>query len=217
MPITAILFDVDGTLVDSNELHADAWVEAFAAKGHDVDRDTIRGQIGKGGDTLVPSLIPRISDEEREALSEAHGQAFKNGRLEQVRPFPQAHDLLARVHDVGLKIAIASSAKQDELDHYLGLLDAKALVDASVTKDDVERSKPHGDIVATALRKLRVGPEEALFVGDTPYDIESGAKCGVGTVALLSGGFDREALNGAKAVYADTAELLAKFPEWVRE
>ena len=215
MPVKAILFDIDGTLVDSNDFHADAWVEGFAKHGHDIPRDAVRGQIGKGADMLVPALIPGASEDEAETLGDAHGEVFKSKYLKWVRPFPQARDLMACVHEAGLKVALASSASKGELDHYVELLGIADFVDETTTIDDVNRSKPAGDIVATALGKLGVGPGEALFVGDTPYDIDAGAKCGVSTITVLSGGFSRDALTGARAVYDDAAALLAAFPAWV--
>lgn len=217
MPVKAILFDIDGTLVDSNDYHADAWIEGFAKHGHQVDRAAIRGQIGKGADQLVPALIPDASEDEAEALGDAHGEAFKSKYLERVRPFPQARALIACVHEAGLKVALASSASKGELDHYVELLGIADFVDETTTIDDVNRSKPAGDIVATALEKLGVDSGEALFVGDTPFDIEAGAKCGVGTIAVLSGGFSRNVLTGARALYDDAAALLAAFPEWVEK
>lgn len=214
MPIQAILFDIDGTLVDSNELHVAAWVEAFRRGGHDVPPDRIRPQIGKGADTLVPALLPDVDEDEAEKLGDAHGDVFKERHLDQVRPFPHARDLLARVKEAGLKLGLASSASRGELDHYLDLLDARGLVDATTTADDVEATKPAPDIVATALGKVGLAPDAVLFVGDTPYDVESGAGAGVATVAVLSGGFPRDDLKGAKAVYDDAAALLAAWPEW---
>lgn len=215
MPIKAILFDIDGTLVDSNDFRADGWVEAFATRGHDIDRDAIRGQIGKGADMLVPALIPGASENEAEALGDAHGEAFKGKYLGRVRAFPQARDLLARVHGSGLKVALASSASGGELDQYIDLLGIAAFVDATTTIDDVRNSKPAGDIVQVALERLDVQADEALFVGDTPYDIQAGDKCGVPVIAVLSGGFSRDALTGARAVHDDAAALLAAFPAWV--
>lgn len=216
MTVKAILFDIDGTLVDSNDLHANAWVQAFAKHGHVVDRRAIRDQIGKGGDVLVPSLLPDLPEKEVEKLSDAHGEVFKSRYLDLVKPFPAAHDLLARVHEAGLKVALASSASKGELNHYLKLLDVEHLVDASTTIDDVKTSKPAPDIVAVALEKLGLAGDEALFVGDTPYDVEAGAKAGVATIAVLSGGFSREALDGAKAVYDDAGALLAAWPGWAQ-
>ena len=216
MPIKAILFDIDGTLVDSNDFHADAWVQVFAEAGHVIDRRRVRGQIGKGGDTFVPSLLPDLPGNEQQKLADAHGEVFKSRYLDQTKPFPGAHDLIAAVKVAGLKAAIASSASQNELKHYLDLLGVRELVDASTTADDVGTSKPAPDLVAVACEKLGVAPTEALFVGDTPYDIESGTTAGVATVAVLSGGFDRGSLTGARAVYDNVAALLAAWPDWVR-
>lgn len=214
MTIRAILFDLDGTLVDSNDLHADVWVQVFADTGHEVGRDAIRNQIGKGGDLLVPALVPDLPEKEAAVISAAHGKMFKDRYLDEVKPFPRARDLLARVHGAGVKIALASSASKKELDHYVKLLGVVSLVDATTTIDEVETSKPAPDIVAVALKKLGVSSEEALFIGDTPYDIESAGKAGIATVAVLSGGFPREALVGAKAIYDDAAALAADWPAW---
>lgn len=215
MPIKAILFDIDGTLVDSNDFHVDAWLEVFEHAGHHLARDQVREQIGKGGDMLVPALLPDLPDAEQEELADAHGEVFQGKYLEQVQPFSGARDLLRRVHESGLKVALASSAEQKELDHYVELLNVKSFVDETTTSDDVEKSKPAPDIVATALKKLALHADEVLFIGDTPYDIESGTKCGVETIALLSGGFSRDTLGGARAIFDDIAALNAGFPDWI--
>lgn len=211
----AVLFDIDGTLVDSNDLHVSAWVQAFAGSGRVLDPRAIRAQIGKGGDNLVPALLPGLGEDEVEKLSDAHGEAFKARYLDLVRPFPGVRDLIARVHGAGIKVGLASSASKGELDHYVELLGIGEFLDAATTIDDVKASKPAPDTVAAALGKLGVAGADALFVGDTPYDIESGARAGVATVAVLSGGFDRDALRGAKAVYEGAAALLTAWPEWV--
>lgn len=212
MPIKAILFDIDGTLVDSNDLHIRAWEEAFAREGHSFDRQTIHDQIGKGADTLVPTLLPGSDDATAERLGDVHGEIFKSRYLAEARPFPGAHDLLARVHASGRQVVLASSASKEEVEHYLGLLDAKALVSATTSIDDVGTSKPAPDIFATALGKLPgIDAGEVLVVGDSPYDLEAAGKCGVGAVALRSGGFKDDALGGAIAIYDDAAALLAGF------
>ncbi len=211
MAITAVLFDIDGTLVDSNDHHVLAWEQAFAGIGERFDRQTIHDQIGKGTDMLVPTLLPDLDDAAQERLGEAHGAAFKSRYLDQVKPFPGARDLLARAHDAGLRVVLASSASKDELDHYLGLLGARDLVDETTSADDVENTKPAPDIFATALKKIGSPPaHEVIVIGDTPYDIEAAAKCGVAAIAVRSGGFSDEALTkaGAIAMYDDVAALL---------
>ena len=212
MPLKAVLFDIDGTLVDSNDMHVLAWEEAFAGIGASFDRQVIHDQIGKGTDMLVPTLLPDADEATQERLGKAHGDVFKARFLGQVKPFAGAHDLLAAVHAAGRTVVLASSASAEELDHYLGLLDARGLVGATTSADDVERTKPAPDIFATALRKVApLRADEAIAVGDTPYDVEAAAKCGIATVALRSGKFSDEALRGAGAValYDGTADLLA--------
>ena len=211
--IKAVLFDIDGTLIDSNELHVAAWLEAFSAAGLRFDAQTVRTQIGKGTDMLVPALVPNASDDLIESLGEAHGSIFKARYLEQAKPFRGARELLLHVDRVGKAVALASSASQAELDYYVSLLDVKAIVAASTTSDDVETSKPAPDIFGVALEKLSFTAAQAIAVGDTPYDIESAGKCGIAAVAVRSGKFSDDALQGAGAValYDDVAALLADF------
>jgi membrane protein len=212
MAIRAVLFDIDGTLVDSNDMHVLAWEEAFASVGACFDRQLIHSQIGKGTDMLVPTLVPEADQALQEKLGLAHGDVFKSKFLEKVTPFPRARDLLAHVQAAGQMVVLASSASAEELDHYLGLLDARALVGATTSADDVENTKPAPDIFAAALRKVApLSPDEVIVVGDSPYDVEAAAKCGISTVALRSGKFSDEELRdaGAVALYDDVAALLA--------
>lgn len=214
MAIRAVLFDIDGTLVDSNDMHVLAWEEAFAGVGATFERQTIHDQIGKGTDMLVPTLLPEADETEQEKLGDAQGQVFKAKFLDTVKPFPGAHDLLARARSSGQRVVLASSASKPELEHYLGLLDAHDLVDTTTSADDVESTKPAPDIFATALKKLvPLSAEEVIVVGDTPYDIEAAAKCGIATIGLRSGKFSDESLlaAGAIALYDDAAALLADY------
>jgi HAD superfamily hydrolase (TIGR01509 family) len=214
MPIKAILFDIDGTLIDSNDQHVLAWDEVFRDEGQTFDRQLIHDQISKGADMLVPTLMPSMDEETHERLGDAHGEIFKDRFLEAVKPFPGAHDLLIRVHEAGQKVVLASSASKSELDHYLGLLDARDLVAATTSADDVGNTKPAPDIFVTALGKLDgCEADEVLVVGDTPYDIRAASKCGIATVVLRSGKFSDEALReaGAVCLYDDVAALLADY------
>jgi HAD superfamily hydrolase (TIGR01509 family) len=213
MTIKAVFFDIDGTLVDSNDFHVSAWEVAFATVGVKFDRRMIRDQIGKGTDALVPTLLPNAEDSEIERLGDAHGTEFKDKYLKSVKPFSGAHDLLERVHGAGLSIVFASSAGGTELDHYLDLLDARDLVVASTSADDVEHTKPAPDIFAVALSKVDLSPAEVIVVGDTPYDVEAAGKCGIAAIAVRSGGFSDEVLRAAGAVeiYDDVAALLAQY------
>jgi HAD superfamily hydrolase (TIGR01509 family) len=214
MPIKAILYDIDGTLVDSNDMHVLAWEQAFADTGASFDRQTIHDQIGKGTDMLVPTLLPDLDEDAQQALGDAHGAIFKQKYLDTAKPFPGAHELLARSHATGQRVVLASSASAEELDHYLDLLDAHDLVETTTSSDDVEKTKPAPDIFATALKKLGdIDPADVVVVGDTPYDIEAAGKCGIPAVGLRSGKFPDDVLRkaGAVAIYDDVAALLADY------
>ena len=211
----AILFDLDGTLVDSNELHVEAWAQAFAEAGHDVPHDRIAGQIGKGADNLVPTLIPGSDEATAEQLGDAHGRIFKSRYLERVAAFPAARALVERAHAGSRIVALASSASSAELDHYCKLLDLAGLVDVTTTIDDVGTSKPAPDIFTVALRKAGVAAADALVIGDSPFDMEAARQAGVRAIAVRSGGFDDAALReaGAAAIYDDAADLVARLED----
>jgi len=214
MAYSAIFFDIDGTLVDSNESHILAWQEAFAEIDVRFERDQIHEQIGKGADMLIPTLLPDASESDRASLADAQGAAFKSRFLDTVKPFADAHALLARAVDEGQTVVLASSASQSQLDHYLDLLDARSLVTATTSADDVGNTKPAPDIFAVALEKVApLHAGDVVVVGDTPYDIEAAAKCGIAAIGLRSGGFADEALTdaGAIALYDDAAQLLGAY------
>ncbi len=212
--IQAVFFDVDGTLVDSNEAHAEIWQNVFAEYGFEIDLAAIRSQIGKGGDQLVPALLPDASDEMIERLSERHGTLFKDQRLGDVKPFADAAALLRRVAQSGRHVVLASSADAKEVDHYVRLLDVARIVYARTTTDDAAASKPAGDIFAAALDKVGgLKPSQVIVVGDTPYDVQAASDCGIRTIAVRSGGFEDAVLwqTGAIAIYDDAAALLSGF------
>lgn len=209
----AILFDIDGTLVDSNEAHVDAWYRAFAAEGLDIGRPAIREQIGKGGDNLLPALLPQSSAALRKSLADTCGDTYKREYLHEVRPFPGARAILERAARSGQKIVLASSASRQELDHYVELLAARELLSGTTSKDDVRRSKPCPDIFMAALESVNCAPAEGIVIGDTPYDIEAARAAGMDTVAVLSGGFAEEVLRACNpvAIYDDVSALHADY------
>ncbi|MBW4331123.1 HAD family hydrolase [Stakelama sp. CBK3Z-3] len=208
------MFDIDGTLVDSNDFHVEAWQCVFADAGHDITRDRIHGQIGKGGDQLVPALLPDLDEQAVDALCDRHGALFKREYIAQVEPFPHARDLVARVHDDGMQVVLASSASGDELDHYVDLMDLKPLMTAATASDDVDRTKPAPDIFAAALAELPdLGAGDAVVIGDTPYDMRAAKRCGIARIAVRSGGFSDGTLReaGADAIHDDLATLLREY------
>lgn len=213
MAVQAVLFDIDGTLVDSNEAHVTSWGFAFQEEGRPQELDDIRGQIGKGGDLLVPALLPDSEEALRKRIADRHGERFKDLYLDHVRAFDGARAIVERVHAAGIKVVLASSAKQDELDHYVELLGIEQYLAATTSSDDVDASKPEPDIFGTALQKVGIEPADAMVVGDTPYDVEAALRAGVPAVGLTSGPFSEERLRdaGAIAVYAGIADLLADF------
>ena len=213
MSTQAVFFDIDGTLVDSNGYHVEAWYRVFQATGRPIDRHRIAEQIGKGTDNLVPTLFPNLPDAEVERLGTLHGQFFKADYLDRVRPLPGAAELVRRVHDSGRQAVLASSAGAGERDHYLDLLGIHDAVSTSTTSDDVGTTKPAPDIFAVAAKKAGVEAANVVVVGDAPYDMEAAAKCGMTRIAVRSGGFDDETLTqaGAQMIVDDVAELLARF------
>jgi HAD superfamily hydrolase (TIGR01509 family) len=213
--VTAVLFDVDGTLVDSNYLHALCWWEAFTQAGHDVPTSRIHRAIGMGSDQLLDALLPRDRDKTADdAMRAAHGALYATYWARQ-RPLPKAADLLCACKKHGLRVVLASSADAREFAALRAALDADDAIDDATSSADVERSKPAPDLVRIALDKARVPPEAAVFVGDTTWDVEAARKAGVPCIGLLSGGISRAELLGAGAaeVYSDPAELLGALPE----
>jgi len=214
MPLRAVFFDIDGTLVDSNEFHVMAWEEAFRDHGIRADKARIRGQIGKGADQLIPSLFPGTGQDQQKVIAERHGEIFRLRYLKQVKPFPRATDLIEMVHAKGMKAILASSADKAEVAHYIELLKIGAVLTGTVSSDDVASSKPAGDIFAAALAQVfPTAASETLAVGDTPYDVESALRSDIKTIALRSGGFSGESLAeaGAPYVYASVKELFDDF------
>lgn len=209
MPFHGVIFDVDGTLVDSNEAHARAWVEAFGHSGHAVAYARIRSLIGMGGDKLIPAASGLSAESpEGKAIADRRAAIFRASHLPSIRTFPGSHDLVQALKDRGFRLAVASSAQSDELEPLLAIAGAQDLIEWKTSGDDVESSKPDPDIVAVALGRLRCRSEEAAMVGDTPYDVHAAKRAGVACVAFRCGGWNDEALAGAVAVYDGPWSLL---------
>lgn len=216
-PLKAVVFDVDGTLIDSVDVHAEAWIEAFAEIGHVVRFGDVRRQIGKGGDQLMPVFLSKAEIEQfGEKLEERRGALLKERYLPRIKPFAAVRELLQRVIADGKAIALASSAKEDELEQYKKIANIADLIDVETSSDDAQKSKPHPDIFQAVLARLdNAPPEQVIVIGDTPYDAEAAGKAGLRTIGLLCGGWSEDELKraGCVAVFRDPADLLARYPE----
>ena len=210
-----VIFDVDGTLIDSVDQHAHAWVDALSDYGHRVDLGEMRRQIGKGGDQLMPMFLTAAEIAEYGKDLEAHrARILKERYLPSIKAFPQVRALVERVRAAGRRVALASSASTDELAAHKKIADIADLVDGETSADDADRSKPCPDIFEAVLHRFHVAnPTEAIAVGDTPYDAQAAAAAGIRCIGLLSGGWEEKELRkaGCIAIYRDAADLLEQF------
>ncbi|PYS91038.1 MAG: HAD family hydrolase [Acidobacteria bacterium] len=213
--LKAVIFDIDGTLVDSVDLHARAWQEAFKHFGREIPYEQVRHQIGKGGDQLLPVFFTKEElDEFGEELEKYRGRLYKREYLPRVRAFPKVRALFECIRADGKQIALASSAKEEELKIYKKIANISDLVAEQTSADDADKSKPHPDIFQAALAQLDdVAPAETIVVGDTPYDAEAAGKARLRTIGVLCGGFPEAELRaaGCIAIYRDPADLLAHY------
>lgn len=202
----AVLFDVDGTLVDTNWFHTLSWWRVFRQAGEDIAMSRIHPLIGMGSDQMLEALL----GEEREDLKEAHGKEFE-AFMDEITAFPKAADLLRAVHEQGARVVLCTSSQKAHLKPMLEALDAEDAIDDIVNADDVDKSKPAPDVFAAGLEKLGLKAENTIVVGDTRWDVEAAEKLGLGTVCVLTGGVPVEVLRdaGAVAVYENVGDLLA--------
>jgi len=207
-----VIFDVDGTLVDSNDAHARAWIHAFAEHGITVAYESVRRAIGMGGDKLMP-LVAGIEEDSPQGkkIAERRKHIFKKDWLPRLQPFAGARALVERLARDSFTLAIASSAKEEELHSLLDVAHVSDLIPTRTSADDADRSKPDPDIVTAALKRAGCAKERTVMIGDTPYDVEAASRAGIQIIGLTCGGWAREDLRGAMAVYADPADLLANY------
>jgi len=205
----AVIFDVDGTLVDSNDAHAQAWVEALSEHGRHVEFARVRPLIGMGSDKLLPEVSGLAADSrEGEAIIRRRGEIFRQRFVPRLQPTRGARELVEWIHDDGLKLYVATSAKDEELQPLLRVAGADEYMEATTSSDDADRSKPDPDIVVAALQRTGRPKSEAIMIGDTPYDVEAARRAGINIIVLRSGGWRDRDLTGALAVYDDPADLL---------
>ncbi len=214
--VKAVLCDIDGTLVDSNWLHAEAWQRTFAEIGIVVDRETVRRQIGKGGDELIPVFVPWWKrDAVEEPLKAFRAWMFRTDFLPQVKPLPKVREFAEDLKRRGIQLALASSANKNDLEDYKRIMHIEDLVDDATSADDVDRAKPHPDVFSATLKRLGLKAKDCIALGDTPYDAESAGKAGVRTIGVETGGWTHGELMdaGCVEVYASVAELLDRIGE----
>jgi HAD superfamily hydrolase (TIGR01509 family) len=210
--IQGVIFDIDGTLVDSNDAHAKSWVDTFADAGYDVPFDAVRPLIGMGADKLLPKTIGiRHDTDEGKKLIKRRSEIFRERYLPHLRPFKGSRDLVLRVRSSGLKAIVATSAKDEELEGLLKAAQVDDLMQERATSSDAKRSKPDPDIVQAAIKESGISPDHLVMIGDTPYDVEAAAKANVRAIAFRCGGWPDEELDGAVEIYDGPADLLAKY------
>jgi HAD superfamily hydrolase (TIGR01509 family) len=213
--IEAVIFDIDGTLIDSNDFHAQAWVKAFAKYGKTVKFYEARRQVGKGGDQYLPEFLTRKEIRAfGKELEKYRGEFFKRNYLPKIEPFPKVRELFEKIKGEGKHLALASSAKADELEKYKKIARVEDLIEEETSADDAEKSKPFPDIFEAALEKLgKINKKNVVVVGDTAYDAEAAGKIGLQTIGVLTGGWTRSELvsAGCREVYADAAEILENY------
>lgn len=216
--LKALIFDIDGTLLDSVNLHAQAWAETFAHFGYSVPAEDVRMQIGKGGDQLLPVYLSKAELEQKgDEIQKFRGDLFKRKYRPQVKVFPDVRALFEKLNADDYKVGLASSSKGDDLEYYKKLAQIDDLLHVETSSEDAEKSKPHPDIFEAALDRLgsSVKPEEVLVIGDTVYDVEAAGKIGIKSIGVLCGGFDEKSLRkaGALAIFKDPSDLLARYDQ----
>ena len=212
--IRAVILDVDGTLIDSNDAQAHAWVDAMAMQGHVVSFEKIRPMIGMGGDKVLPEVLGiDKNSEEGKKISAARKELIKTRYFSTIKSFPKAKELLERIHESGLKLVIATSAEPDEIEQTLKIVspNVQDLIENETTSKDAQQSKPDADVMEVTLKKSGFAADEVIMLGDTPYDLEAAAKVDVKTIAFRSGGWDDKDLSLAIAIYDNTEDLLAHY------
>jgi HAD superfamily hydrolase (TIGR01509 family) len=211
LPVGTAILDIDGTLVDTNYQHTIAWARALIRFDIDVALWRIHRRIGMGGDQVVTSLCGEdVENEHGEAIREAETEEYQK-LIGEVRPMEHSRELIEELKRRGHTVVLASSAKEDEVDVYLDLLDARDLADAWTTSADVEKTKPAPDLVRAALDRTDDDAGTSVMIGDTPWDVKAAKEAGVETIAVLTGGFSEQELTeaGAAAVYESVADLMA--------
>lgn len=216
MDVKAVILDVDGTLIDSNDAHAQAWVDVGEEFGYPITFDRVRWLIGMGGDHVLPELTGlEEGSEQGKRILDRRGEIFRKRYLPSLAPFPSVRELLERIDRDGYRMIVATSASKDDLHGLLEKAGVADLLDGATSSDDAENSKPAPDIVEAALERAGCAPDEALMIGDTPYDVKAASRAGVRTLALRCGGWGDQDLAGAVQIFDAPAELFLRYSDSV--
>jgi HAD superfamily hydrolase (TIGR01509 family) len=210
--LQGVIFDVDGTLVDSNDAHAQSWVDTFAEAGYNVPFDAVRPLIGMGGDKLLPKTIGiAVDSDEGKKLTKRRSEIFRKEYLPHLKPLEGSRDLLLRVRAEQLKPVVATSAKDEELEGLLKAAQVADLMEEKATASDAKRSKPDPDIVKAAIEESKLPASDLVMIGDTPYDVEAATRAKVRVIAFRSGGWKDTDLRGALEIYDGPGDLLRHY------
>lgn len=210
--LTTVLLDLDGTLLDSNDAHAESWVETLREFGIEKTFPEVRQLIGMGSDQLLPELAGISADSSKgKSISERRGEIFRQKYLHGLKPFPGAKKLVQKMISHDLQLVVATSSSKEDLEGILKKIGIEDLIQHTTSADDVDRSKPEPDIILEALKIVQASPEESIMLGDTPYDIKAAERAGVETIAFTCGGWRKRDLKDAVAIYQDPLDLLKKF------
>ena len=215
--IQVVIFDIDGTLVDTVDMHAKAWQQAFKEFEKELEFQKVREQIGKGGDQLMPEFLSEKEINELGKKIEKHrAEIFDRDYMPKVKAFPQVRELVERIKQDGKKIVLASSATEEDVEAFKKIINITDLLEADTTSDDAEKSKPEPDIFVAVLKKIG-SPDvsECVVVGDTPYDAIAAGKINLQTIGVLCGGFPEQGLReaGCVEIYRNPADLLVRYEE----
>jgi HAD superfamily hydrolase (TIGR01549 family) len=216
--LRAVIFDIDGTLIDSVDLHTDSWVRTFANFDVHAKLEDVRRHIGEGADRLIPAFVPQdMPEARRKEIENFRSALFKREYLGKVKPFPKVRELFGRIRADGCKVVLASSCTADEIEQYKMIAGVAGMTDCDTTSDDAGTSKPSPDIFLKSLERISpIRPDQCCVIGDTKYDGEAARSAGIPFIGVLCGGFAKEELHraGAVAIYDDPADLLLNWQTW---
>lgn len=210
--IKAFIFDIDGTLVDTAQLHINSWIRAFKEFGLDIPSDKIQSQIGRRATEIAEAIVPKNKQDEVASIVEKKRLVFRE-YYPKIKPFPMVKELFELLNKNGIKLALATSTTRRDAEFYTEILSIENLVGATITAEDIEHSKPNPEIFLKAARRLEIDPGESVCVGDSPHDMAAAKNAGMLAIGVLTGGYTRKELQetGADEIYRNIGDLYKNF------